>query len=126
MGGTASKCQPATFGPLLSFGAQLSLGGHISRLVGTSNDLGRARSQNDPPPWCRAFIVGLVLVVDVVSIVDLVGMVDAVDLVDMVSKYRRHSQQDRHSLAWDNKTLTLLYVLEQPVFYFVCIAFTIK
>ena len=45
-------------------------------------------------------------------------MVDVVGLVDMVNKYRRHSWQGRHSLAWDNKTLTLLCLLEQPVFHF--------
>ena len=53
-------------------------------------------------------------------------MVDEVGLVDMVSKYKRHSRQRRHSLAWENKTLTLLCLLEQRVFDFVSIAFTIK
>ena len=62
----------------------------------------------------------------VVSIVGLVDMVVLVGLVGMVYKYSRHSRQGRHSLAWNNKTLTLLCLLEQPVFHFVYIAFTIK
>ena len=53
-------------------------------------------------------------------------MVDVVGLVDMVSKYSRHSRQGRDSLAWDNKTLTLLCLLKQSVFYIVYIAFTMK
>ena len=53
-------------------------------------------------------------------------MVDVVGLVDMVSKYSWQSRQGRHSLAWDNKTLTLLCLLEQPVFHFISIGFTIK
>ena len=60
------------------------------------------------------------------SIVRLVGMVDVVGLVDTINKYSSHSRQGRHSLAWDNKTLALLCLLEQPVFHFVYIAFTIK
>ena len=103
---------------VFAWGAHFSLGG-------TSDDLGGARPQN-APTWRRAYLVGLVAVVDIVRKVDLVGMVDVVRLVDMLSKYRRHSRQGRHSLAWDNKTLTLQYLLEQPVFHFVYIAFTIK
>ena len=30
--------------------------------------------------------------------------------------YGRHNRQGRLSLAWDNKPLTLLCLLEQPVF----------
>ena len=93
-------------------------------LGGTSDDLGSTASVC--PQWSRACIVGLVAVVDIVSTIDLVRMVDVVGLVDMVSKYRRHSRQGRHSLAWDNQTLTLLCLLEQPMFHFVYIAFIIK
>ena len=56
-------------------------------------------------------------------------MVDVAGLVDMASKYGRHSRQCRHSVAWHfgtTKTLTILCLLEQPVFYFVYIAFIIK
>ena len=53
-------------------------------------------------------------------------MIDVEGLVDTVSKYSRHSQRGRHSLVWDNKTLALLCLLEQPVFHIVYIAFTIK
>ena len=61
-----------------------------------------------------------------VEIVGLVGMVDIVGLVDIVCKYSRHSRQGRRSLAWDKKNITLLCLLEQPVFHFVYIAFTIS
>ena len=53
-------------------------------------------------------------------------MVGVVDLVDMVSKNKRHSRQGKQSLAWDNKILTLLCLLEQPVFHFIYIAFITK
>ena len=53
-------------------------------------------------------------------------MVDVVGLVDMVSKCSRLSRQARHCLVWDKKNLTLLCLLEQPVFHFAYIAFTIK
>ena len=53
-------------------------------------------------------------------------MVDVVGFVDMVSKYKRYSRQGRQSLAWDNKTVTLLCISEQPMFSTVYIAFTIK
>ena len=46
-------------------------------------------------------------------------MVDVIGLVDMVSKYSRYSRQGRYNLAWDNETLTLLCLLEQPAFRFV-------
>ena len=38
-GAQAPKCTPVAPGQLLSFGAQSSLGGHTSRLEGTSGDL---------------------------------------------------------------------------------------
>ena len=103
--------------------------GHISRLGGTSNDLVEGDGLETPPPPPVApglHSVGLVAVVDIVSIVDLVGMVVVVGLVDMLSKYSRKSRQGRHNLAWDNKTLILLCLLEQLVFHFVYIAFTTK
>ena len=53
-------------------------------------------------------------------------MVDVVGLVEMVSKYSWHNRQGRHSLAQDNKILTLLCLLEQPMFHFVYVAFSIK
>ena len=37
-----------------------------------------------------------------------------------------HSRQGMHCLEWDNKTLTLLCLLEQPVFHVAGIVFTIK
>ena len=123
-GTTASKCHPTALKPLVYLGAQFSLGGHIFHLGGTSDDLGGNGSEMSP--WRRTCIVGLLAVVNLVSIVDLVGMVYVVGLVDMVSKHQKYSRQGRHSLAWDNKTLTLLCLLEQPVFYFVYIAFTIS
>ena len=54
------------------------------------------------------------------------GRDTAVGLGDIISKYSWHSRKGRHSLAWDNKTLTLLCLSEKLVFHFVCIAFTIK
>ena len=81
---------------------------------------------HEKPPWYQACIEGFVIIADIVSIVGLVGMVDVVGLVETISKYRRYSRQGRQSLAWDNKTVTLLCIPEQPVFNFVYIAFTIK
>ena len=105
------------WGTILPWGARFSLGG-------ISNDLGDTIPKC--PSWLQACLVGLVTIVDIVSIVGLVGMVDVVGLVDIVSKYSRHSRQNRHSLTWDNKTLTLLCLSEQPVFHFVYTAFTKK
>ena len=74
-------------------------------------------------PLLGACIVALETIVDIVSKVGLVGMVD---IVGLVNKYSRHSQQDRHSLTWYNKTLTLLCLAERLVFHVVYISFAIK
>ena len=103
---------------IFAWGVHFFLGGH-------KRCFGDIRPRN-APLWRQAYIKGLVTIVDIVSIVDLADIVDIGGLVDMVSKYSRHSRQGRHSLAWDNKTLTQLRRLEQPVFHFVYIAFTIK
>ena len=47
-GAQAQKCTPVAPGLLLSFRAQSSFGGHISRLEGTSSDLG-GRDPKMPP-----------------------------------------------------------------------------
>ena len=49
-GALAPKCTPVALGLLLSFGAQFSLGGHISRWGGTSNDFGGTVPKSPPPP----------------------------------------------------------------------------
>ena len=77
-------------------------------------------------PWSQACIEGLVSIVKHSKHSSLRGMVDAVGFVDAVRKYSSHSRQFRHSLAWDNQTLTILCLLEEPVLHFVYIAFTIK
>ena len=124
-GSTALNSPPGALGRLFSFWAQSMLGRHISCLGEAQAVIRGSRPQN-APLWHRAFIVGLVTIVDIVSLVYLVGMVDLVGLVDMVSKCSRHSRQGRQSLAWDNKIFTLLCLLEQPVFHFLFIAFTIS
>ena len=63
------------------------------------------------PPWRHAFIESLETIVDIVCLVNMA------DLVDMVSKYSRHSRQGMHSLAWDNKSLTILCVLKLQEFH---------
>ena len=126
LGGTASKCQPLALGLLLFWGAQPSLKRAHFLVWGTSNDLGGTTPKCAVAPDLLVHSTDLVTIVDIVSIEGLVVMVNVVGLVDMVNKYSMNSWQGRHSLAWDNETLTLLRLLKQPVFHFVYFAFTTK
>ena len=107
-GRTVSRCSLVAPAGLFFFGTQSSLARHIFFLGGTSSDLGRTA------PKCHSVVLGL---------------------HSRLSNYSRHSKHSRlgehgrqswhgrYSLALDNKTLTLLCLLEQLVFMFDYIAF---
>ena len=77
------------------------------------------------PLWRQACRVGLVTKIDLCKHSRL-GRRSRLSRYGKQVQYSRYSRQCRHSLEWDNKTLTLPCLLEQPVFHFVYIAFTIK